>query len=459
MDDHRAVGAAVERFEPASMSGDLIDAEHQARYRLALPFVAGRRVLDAGCGVGWGSALLAAAGATDVIGVDIAPEAIRASRDSCPSGRFLVGDLGRLPLAADSVDVVVCLETLEHTSDVACTLVELRRVLRPDGVLVVSSPNPAVYPAGNPFHVRELRPEELLAEVQARFGPSQLWRQHLMVSSLLYPDAAVVDGELRVRARSVSALRPGHDPYSVVVAGAAGGDEGVLMVAPSHQLDALSTLTAAVHEEREAIRVDHERILAERERLLAEHASAQVRAEELARSAEAAHGQLGAADVALRQLTAERDSAEAALAEERIATAAVRADAEARLAAAQAAADAAGTRGEEALGRARRSEQMARDQGADLDRLRSRLARLTAERDQAMVDAVRAEQLAARIGAPRAADEDGDDRMTVLTDRIRLLGDQVDLVRDELDRVQATVSWRVTAPLRKVRRAASRPEG
>lgn len=443
---------AIERFDPASMAGDLIDAEHQARYRLALPLVSGRRVLDAGCGVGWGAQLIVDAGAAHVVGVDIAPEAIRQSRERCPQGRFVVGDLGALPLPDASVDVVVCFETIEHTADARRTLDELRRVLRPDGAVLVSSPNPAVYPAGNPYHVHELPPGELLDEVVARFGSARLLRQHLMVSSLIYPDAGESTLDLAVPPRSVAPLAPGHDPYSIVVAGA--DPAGTLMLAPSHQLAALSTLAGTVQQERTAMQVDHARILAERERMLGERAQAAQHAEALTVAVRDAQAQLGRADAALRQLTDERDAALVRVAQERDA-------AQAEVAESAAAATSAEARAQDEAARAERAEQHARERTTEFDRAEAQLARLRGERDQAMADLVRAEQAWARATSERPDDVDRDAAFEVLTDRVRVLGDEVDGVRDELDRVRATVSWRVTVPLRRVRRAASwrRPGG
>jgi O-antigen biosynthesis protein len=447
----------IERFDPASMAGDLIDAEHQARYRLALLLVSGRRVLDAGCGVGWGTQLIVEAGAAQVIGVDIAPEAIRQSRERCPQGRFVVGDLGALPLPAASVDVVVCFETIEHTRDARRALDELRRVLRPDGVVLVSSPNPAVYPAGNPYHVHELPPAELLAEVQARFGSGRLLRQHLMVSSLIYPDGAESSTDRAVPVRSVARLAPGHDPYSVVVAGA--DPAGTLVVAPSHQLDALSTLASAVQEERAAMHTDHARILTERERLLAERAQAAEQAESLTVAVRDAQAQLSRADAALRQLTAERDSALLRVGQERDAAQAALAEATQRAAAAAATVTRAEALAQDEAERADRAERTARERTTERDHAAAQLALLRAERDQAMADLVRAEQAWARATAQRPDDAERKEAVTALTDRVRTLGDQVDGVRDELDRVRATVSWRVTVPLRRVRRAASRRPG
>jgi 2-polyprenyl-3-methyl-5-hydroxy-6-metoxy-1,4-benzoquinol methylase len=82
-----------------------------------------------------------------------------------------------LPFDDDSFDVVVCFEAIEHTGDTERTLDQLARVLRPNGLLFVSSPNPAVYPPGNPFHLNEETPAELLRKAAGRFAQVRLFRQ------------------------------------------------------------------------------------------------------------------------------------------------------------------------------------------------------------------------------------------------------------------------------------------
>ncbi len=79
-----------------------------------------------------------------------------------------------IPLADDSVDVIICMEALEHSTDFTRTLDELVRVLEPEGLLFVSSPNPAVYPEGNPFHIHELDPSRISLK-QCSLG-SNMWR-------------------------------------------------------------------------------------------------------------------------------------------------------------------------------------------------------------------------------------------------------------------------------------------
>jgi SAM-dependent methyltransferase len=259
-----------ERFVPELMGGGLLEAEHQARYRFSLQSVVGKRVLDAGCGVGWGSALVLEAGAAEVVGVDLSEDAIADARARAPGAEFAVGDLLELPFDADTFDVALCFEAIEHTGNTERTLDELARVLRPDGLLFVSSPNPAVYPSGNPFHQNEETPEHLLAAAQARFTNTILFHQYLQIASVLGPDGFDPWTEpFELVAQSVTPLVSEHDPYSLVVASNAELPKLVAhtMLASSDQLDNITTFSDTLEKERIAF---HDRMSAEAERITTE---------------------------------------------------------------------------------------------------------------------------------------------------------------------------------------------
>ena len=136
------IGQADERFVPGTADGELMEVEHFARYRWASQLVAGRRVLDAGCGVGYGSALLADAGAAEVVGLDLSAKAVHAAAQGVPANAtFVTGDVHTLAFEDERFDVVVCFEVIEHVEAQDEVIAELARVLAADGVLVVSSPN------------------------------------------------------------------------------------------------------------------------------------------------------------------------------------------------------------------------------------------------------------------------------------------------------------------------------
>src|SRR6266478_574902 len=114
--------------------------EHIYRYRFATQFVAGRTVLDIACGEGYGAAALSEAGATKVVGVDISPETcLHATQKYGIETRIGAGE--KIPLDSSSIDVVVSFETIEHVRNPKVFLDECHRVLRPNGSLVISTPN------------------------------------------------------------------------------------------------------------------------------------------------------------------------------------------------------------------------------------------------------------------------------------------------------------------------------
>jgi 2-polyprenyl-3-methyl-5-hydroxy-6-metoxy-1,4-benzoquinol methylase len=215
------IEATGERFIPELMGGQLIEAEHVVRYALGARLCAGKQVLDAGCGVGWGTLLLLESGAAAASGIDIAPDAVEDARGRVPGADIRQGDLADLPWPDASFDLVVCFEALEHVHQQDQVLDELVRVLRPGGILMVSSPNPRVYPAGNPFHVHELTPEELRAALQSRLPHVALLHQHEQMASVLVPPGALESdhpGPADTELRLVHPLTEGADPYSLVVA-------------------------------------------------------------------------------------------------------------------------------------------------------------------------------------------------------------------------------------------------
>ena len=164
-----------ERVIPGKVDADLLN-EHVARYAFAERLAAGRRVLDAGCGSGYGAAKLAAR-AREVLGIDVSQEAVDYAREHYPAPnlRFECADCLDIPAADGAFDLVVAFEIIEHLSDWRGFLGEVRRVLAPDGRFIVSTPNRLYYAearAGlgpNPFHVHEFEYHEFRAELESVF--------------------------------------------------------------------------------------------------------------------------------------------------------------------------------------------------------------------------------------------------------------------------------------------------
>lgn len=192
-----------ERFIPTE-SGE-IRHEHLHRYAWCRQFAVGKAVLDIACGEGYGSAMLAEVAAS-VKGVDISREAVEHARrtyEEVPNLTFLEGNAADIPLPDESVDLVVSFETIEHHDRHVEMISEIRRVLRPDGVLIISSPNRPVYSdkAGhhNEFHVKELDFAELDELLRAKFEKVRYYGQRLAVGSAVAP-MSLEDAEPLVQA-------------------------------------------------------------------------------------------------------------------------------------------------------------------------------------------------------------------------------------------------------------------
>lgn len=156
--------------------------EDVERYRFAARFVSGQRVLDVACGTGYGSRLLASAGgARYVVGADLDSQA-SVVRTFHLHGQvdFISADCCRLPLGDGTMDAVVSMETIEHLTDANAYLSEVRRVLKPSGTAIVSTPvnnGDTRYKPENPYHVREYSCEEFQALLERTFTAVTVWSQ------------------------------------------------------------------------------------------------------------------------------------------------------------------------------------------------------------------------------------------------------------------------------------------
>jgi SAM-dependent methyltransferase len=156
---------------------------HLARYVFTRPFVASGRVLDVACGSGYGLSVLRQAGARP-FGVDVSMAAALEARGGDTEARVLVADGTRLPFPDRSFDAVVSFETIEHLQNRGGFVGELSRVLRDQGLLILSTPNavhtrPVNGKPQNPFHCHEYTPEELRAELLSSFASAQILGQSL----------------------------------------------------------------------------------------------------------------------------------------------------------------------------------------------------------------------------------------------------------------------------------------
>src|SRR5271165_2895490 len=167
--------------------------EHCHRYFFARQFCDKKEVLDVASGEGYGTALLGIV-AERVLGVDPSPEAVARASRNYRSERvsFTVGDYAAMPLSDASMDVVVSFETLEHVADLQKFFCEIKRILRPDGLLVISTPNAKVYQdlatGPNPSQVKELDAGEFCAIVGEHFSNFRLFGQRSVIGSAILPD-------------------------------------------------------------------------------------------------------------------------------------------------------------------------------------------------------------------------------------------------------------------------------
>lgn len=195
-----------ERLIPGQVDVDLLN-EHMARYTFAARLTRGKRVLDAGCGAGYGSAELALA-AESVVGVDVAAEAVEYARENYRSHNleFTQASCTALPYGEASFDLVVAFEVIEHLEDWRGFLAEVRRVLAPGGQFIVSTPNKLYYTesrggeGANPFHVHEFEFNEFREELGLVFPHVSMFLENHVEGVTFQPHEAGHTAEVRVDA-------------------------------------------------------------------------------------------------------------------------------------------------------------------------------------------------------------------------------------------------------------------
>lgn len=192
---------------------------HKAAYlHVRKKFREAKRVLDVGCGTGYGSAMMATPD-REVVGVDTSAEAVEWANATYRNDNagFFVMPATDLRFPDDSFDAVCSIQSIEHFDDVEVFLSEVVRVLRPRGVLAVATPNRLTYsPDGsiNPFHTKEYDARELEQLLAGSFEKVAVTGLHAGLDLALAPGVTRHFKEYGVR---VEALREalGETPEEV----------------------------------------------------------------------------------------------------------------------------------------------------------------------------------------------------------------------------------------------------
>lgn len=191
-----------ERYIPGEGSID-INIEHNMRYDFATQFVAGKNVLDIASGEGYGSDILSKT-AKSVIGIDISNDAVEFAKKKYikENLKFMQGSIAKIPLADNSIDVIISFETIEHVdSNLQHEFMnEAKRVLKDNGILIMSTPNRPIYTElfnqVNEFHIKEFDKNEYVDFINKYFKNNMLISQSNEVVSFLTPDVGQIKSSL-----------------------------------------------------------------------------------------------------------------------------------------------------------------------------------------------------------------------------------------------------------------------
>jgi ubiquinone/menaquinone biosynthesis C-methylase UbiE len=207
---------------------DQTGVEHRHRYYMTMPWVKDKRVLDIACGEGYGSNLLSQT-AREVIGVDIEDAVVKYASQKYASAnvRFKQGSATLIPLPDHSVDVVVSFETLEHLTEHEKMLAEIKRVLIPGGMLIVSTPDKKYYTDEpkyhNPFHLKELYHNEFVSLVNLFFSNYIILNQRMFYASVVTAEK-VYSGEIKLysgdyyNGQITTSVKPYKHIYNIIIA-------------------------------------------------------------------------------------------------------------------------------------------------------------------------------------------------------------------------------------------------
>lgn len=165
-----------------------VKLEQLGRYYFAAQFVREKIIVDCACGTGMGTKIFLSAGAKQVAACDLWPAAIETAKRqvSAENTKFYLADGEFLPFPNDFAEVYISLETIEHIRDDKLFLAEAKRVLRPNGIFICSTPNRLISNPGetsankpwNKLHIREYSPAEFLDLLKLNFNQVDLYGQN-----------------------------------------------------------------------------------------------------------------------------------------------------------------------------------------------------------------------------------------------------------------------------------------
>ena len=187
-----------------------IELEHKHRYLIAQQLAKGKTVLDITCREGYGTALLSEV-AGQVIGMDTDPTIVAHAAKEFKGNNitFAVGSFSNIPLISCSVDLVVSFETIEHNDEQNQMIAEIARVLKPEGTLILSSPDKKEYSDLphhiNPYHIKELHNDEMYSLLSRNFQNVLFYGQRIVYGSIIAP----INANTRTAFRSFNKSKPG----------------------------------------------------------------------------------------------------------------------------------------------------------------------------------------------------------------------------------------------------------
>ncbi|MDC1057743.1 class I SAM-dependent methyltransferase [Nitrosopumilus sp.] len=184
----------LERVLPNDERTKFLFQEHTIRYLFASQFTTSKSVLDAACGSGYGSAILSKSGATKVVGIDNSSEAIEYCEKNYKKENleFKKDNCEKITLDT-TFDVVVSFETIEHLKNQDNFLTEVKRVLKDDGIFIVSTPNTDTYPSDNPFHYKEFTESEFKLFLGKYFSNITIFYQYYPSSMAISKPADIMN--------------------------------------------------------------------------------------------------------------------------------------------------------------------------------------------------------------------------------------------------------------------------